>query len=95
MAMFVGTEESFKPQAASSKPEPTIVRRVLFLPEAASRKPPAASLLDVAGRKVIPLRPGANDVSRLAPGVYFVRSGPSAASRQSSAASIRKVIVTR
>jgi len=30
-------------------------------------------LLDISGRKVMELRPGANDVRRLAPGVYFVR----------------------
>jgi hypothetical protein len=30
-------------------------------------------LLDAAGRKVMGLHAGANDVSRLAPGVYFVR----------------------
>jgi hypothetical protein len=39
------------------------------------------------------LRLGANDVRALAPGVYFVRSGPSAVSREPSA--ITKVVVTR
>jgi hypothetical protein len=29
-------------------------------------------LLDISGRKVLDLRPGANNVGRLAPGVYFV-----------------------
>jgi hypothetical protein len=29
-------------------------------------------LLDVCGRKVMNLRPGANDISRVAPGVYFM-----------------------
>jgi hypothetical protein len=33
-----------------------------------------AALLDAAGRKVMDLAPGDNDVSRLAPGVYFVRN---------------------
>jgi hypothetical protein len=32
-------------------------------------------LLDACGRKVMALVPGPNDVSRLAPGVYFVQSG--------------------
>jgi hypothetical protein len=32
-------------------------------------------LLDAAGRRVLALQPGANDVSQLAPGVYFVRAG--------------------
>jgi hypothetical protein len=31
-------------------------------------------LLDITGRKVMELQPGDNDVSRLAPGVYFVRT---------------------
>jgi len=31
-----------------------------------------AVLLDVSGRKAMELQPGPNDVSRLAPGVYFV-----------------------
>ncbi len=51
----------------------TIVRGVLFLPAATNPKLQAASLLDISGRKVMNLRHGANDVSRLSPGVYFVR----------------------
>jgi len=75
-------------------PGSTIVRGVLELPVAASRKPQAASwLLDISGRKVLELHPGPNDVSRLAPGVYFVRSGPSAASRGPSA--VHRVAIAR
>jgi len=44
-----------------------------------------AELLDISGRSVMPLESGANDVSRLAPGVYFVHSPVSAA--------IRKIVV--
>jgi hypothetical protein len=51
-----------------------IVRGVLFLQGAQSHTPQASSLLDVSGRKVLDLRAGANDVSHLAPGVYFVRT---------------------
>ncbi|MBN2465581.1 hypothetical protein JXD38_08175 [candidate division WOR-3 bacterium] len=47
----------------------TIVRGVLLLPQLLS---PHSSLLSIDGRKVLNLAPGANDVSRLAPGVYFV-----------------------
>jgi hypothetical protein len=36
--------------------------------------PTPAALLDATGRKVLDLEPGTNDVSRLAPGVYFVQS---------------------
>jgi hypothetical protein len=49
-------------------------------------------LLDISGRAVTDLHPGANDVRALAPGIYFVRD---AVSGERSAASVRKVIVTR
>lgn len=45
----------------------TVVRGSLHLPLSASR-----FLLTAAGRRVMELVPGANDVSHLAPGVYFV-----------------------
>jgi len=48
-------------------------------------------LLDIGGRKVMDLAPGANDVSRLAPGVYFVR----AASRGPAAVGCQKVVLTK
>ena len=66
--------------------EATIVRGVLFLGagQASGHDPNSPSgigscpckpvLLDISGRKVLDLVPGANDVSALAPGVYFVRS---------------------
>jgi hypothetical protein len=72
----------------------TIIRDVLLLPEAASRLPQAASwLLDVSGRKVLALHPGANDVRALAPGVYFIREETQAASLNPRA--VLKVILTR
>jgi len=52
-----------------------------------------AALLDVSGRGVLDLHPGANDVRALppalAPGVYFVRMA------QAQAQALRKVVVTR
>jgi hypothetical protein len=48
-----------------------------------------AELLDISGRKVLDMRLGANDVSRLAPGVYFVREA------QAKAQAIRKVVIAR
>jgi hypothetical protein len=92
-------EESPQPQAASSKPMPTIVRGVLFLPRdltalsGNSDRVPRPELLDVGGRKVLDLHPGANDVRALAPGVYFVREG--AGARGEGLGKTRKVIVTR
>ena len=59
----------------------TVVRGVLFLPRdglgTRSGLPDnpvmsRAALLDISGRKVLDLLPGANDVRALAPGVYFV-----------------------
>jgi YVTN family beta-propeller protein len=80
---------------------PTIVRGVLELP-GGSDFPVAKSrgsetsptfLLDISGRKVQDLKPGPNDVSRLASGVYFVRSEPSAVSREPS--TVHKVVLAR
>ena len=86
-----GVEESPKPQATSPKLGPTIACGVLYLPEAASRKPQAASLMDATGRKVMDLHAGANDVRALAPGVYFVCE----AQAQAQAQAVRRVVITR
>jgi hypothetical protein len=52
---------------------PTLVRGVLHLPSSPNPSIPSA-LLDASGRKALDLRPGGNDISHLAPGVYFVRT---------------------
>jgi YVTN family beta-propeller protein len=89
-----GIEESPKPHGASSKLTATIVRGVLFLPAATGPGPRASSiLLDITGRNVMELRPGPNDVGRLAPGVYFVYEVPQAASLKLQA--VRKVVIQR
>jgi YVTN family beta-propeller protein len=49
-------------------------------------------LCNVCGRLVCGLRPGPNDVSRLAPGVYFIRQA-SGVERQAS--SVTKVVIAR
>ena len=63
-----------------------VVRGLLAIPQSAFRNPHSAVvLLDVTGRKALDLHPGANDVSRLVPGVYFVRmaeGGPRPATRK-------------
>jgi len=72
--LLVGIEESFQPQAASYKSVPTVVRdMLLFEPANGKGRIATGELLDISGRKVLDLRPGANDVRELAPGVYFVR----------------------
>jgi hypothetical protein len=45
------------------------VRNALYWPNKEK-----ADLLDISGRKVAELKPGINDLSRIAPSVYFVRS---------------------
>ena len=60
----------------------TLLRRTLFLQETQSPEPRPASLIDVGGRKIMDLKAGANDVSNLAPGVYFIRSSRSAPARK-------------
>ncbi len=50
-------------------------------------------LLDIAGREVLDLRPGRNDLRTLPPGVYFVRSAPLASGR--GPANATKVVIAR
>jgi len=52
----------------------TVVRGVLELGSRLTANGLRPELLDAAGRRVMELAPGANDVSHLAPGVYFVRA---------------------
>jgi hypothetical protein len=65
-------EERHTPSASRVTPHATVVRGVLHLP-VSSLVIRNSSLLDAAGRRVLDLRPGPNDVSSLRPGVYFVR----------------------
>ena len=72
---------------------PTVVRGVLYMPQASSvMRGASCVLLDISGRKVLDLKPGANDVRALAPGVYFVRQ---ASGVERDASSVTKVVVTR
>jgi YVTN family beta-propeller protein len=86
-----GVEENLKPQATGLKPTPTIIRGVLFLPPAPLSPP--SSLLSADGRKVLDLRPGANDVSHISPGVYFIREG--LGTRGEGLGKTQKVVLTR
>jgi hypothetical protein len=65
------------PRAAiSMKPAVTVVRGVLEIGAqlTAHGSRPGIGLYDANGRKVLDLHAGPNDVSRLAPGIYFIRS---------------------
>ena len=82
----IGIAETIDDERATMTAGPTIVRGVLFWSEAQGEGREAKGVLsDALGRRVLDLVPGANDVSRLAPGVYIVRS----------AAGVGKIIVTR
>jgi hypothetical protein len=85
-----GLQEAMDGERGTAKPGPTIVRGVLVLGAVGRRQNAGdrAILLDAAGRKVMDLQSGANDVSGLAPGVYFctLDDGP--------AKTVRKVVLT-
>jgi YVTN family beta-propeller protein len=95
-SMPAAMHESPKPQAPSHKLGATVIRDLLYLP---SPYPlPAGEvtgvrersvLLDATGRRVMVLQPGANDVSRLTSGVYFVREVPGLAG------AVRRIVITR
>ena len=67
---------------------PTVVRRGTPM-----RVTSACALWDATGRRAAVLLLGPNDISHLAPGVYFVREEPQAPSRKPQA--VRKIVVTR
>jgi len=84
-------EERPSAELRTAEPISTVVRGVLVLGAVGSRQHSAykAELLDVGGRRVLNLKPGANDVRALVPGVYFVREA------QAQAQAVRKVVITR
>lgn len=85
----IAVEENPQQPAVGIAPIATFARGVLFLPGAAG-----ACLSDISGRKAMELRPGANDVRHLAPGVYFLLRERSASSEEYSG-SVQKVVITR
>jgi DNA-binding beta-propeller fold protein YncE len=68
----------------------TIVRGALMYQPTASSSQPTAELMDIAGRKVMDLKPGPNDIRHVAPGVYFVRSADSG-----GRASVSRIVIAR
>ncbi|MBM3323321.1 hypothetical protein FJY69_07580, partial [candidate division WOR-3 bacterium] len=92
-------ERRSTPDASRITPGATIVRGVVVLPRDMTELPGNSdrvqrpALLDISGRVVLTLSPGPNDVSRLAPGVYFVHTQPSAVSRMPYA--VTKVVIAQ
>ena len=86
-----------RPTGAAVANAATVVRGVLFIPGDRGRETgDRTELLDVSGRKVLDLHAGANDVSGLAPGVYFCRpTAGSASPAEPSAASLKPHAVRR
>ncbi|MBM3313784.1 hypothetical protein FJY70_04230, partial [candidate division WOR-3 bacterium] len=68
-----GVQEMMNDERGTMNVGATIIRGVVNL-EAYSRQHTAygAELMDISGRRALDLKPGANDVSRLGSGVYFV-----------------------
>jgi len=69
----------------------TVVRGVLKTEHSRQNTGNRAESLDAAGRRVMVLASGDNDVTSLAPGVYFVHE----AQAQAQAQAVRKVIIAR
>jgi len=67
-----GVAEGPLTPAARPEARPTVVRGVLYLTSAFCNLTSDFVLLDASGRKAMELTAGPNDVSSLAPGVYFV-----------------------
>jgi hypothetical protein len=74
------TAAQFGVAAAPGRTSGSLVRGRLF-----STAKPGSVLMNAAGRKVLDLHPGMNDVGSLPSGIYFVRE-------QSA---VRKVVITR
>ena len=85
-----GVAEMTKSELRMTNSGATIVRGALHLP--VSPFTIHSSLFDMTGCQVMALHPGPNDVSGLAPYVYFVRS---ASDGSHEASSVAKVVVTR
>jgi YVTN family beta-propeller protein len=82
-----GVAETMNDERGTVNTSPTIVRGVLMVGDSSQNTVHRAELFDIQGRKVLGLRPGANDVSRLAPGVYFAR--------EAQAQAFRRVVITK
>ncbi|MBM3313676.1 hypothetical protein FJY70_03675 [candidate division WOR-3 bacterium] len=86
----IGIQEMPSGEVQRSNRVATVSRNVLYLPQSTSSSP--SCLLDVSGRKVLDLHPGANDLRRLSPGVYFVREQPAVGDER---ATVIKIAIAR
>ncbi len=86
-SMVVGLAD-LKPRLRFPEALPTVISRDVPL-----RITAVAMLYDPSGRRVAVLWHGLNDISRVAPGVYFMREVPAQAQAQAQA--VRKVVITR
>jgi len=86
----LGVGEAGAPNVNRPVPGATIVRGEVWIEDRVPETGYRAELLDISGRKVMALVPGANDVRHLAPGVYFVRQ---ASGVERDASSVRKVVI--
>lgn len=91
----VGLAEGCRKPRYHLMPEVTVVREALGLGYGARDEGSRADLLDAAGRKVLDLAPGPNDVRHLSPGVYFVHRASGVMRDASSVERMSKVVVTR
>jgi hypothetical protein len=88
------SEERQEPTGHSPQLSATLVRGVLWQKAYGTRQTAyRAELLDATGRTVLEVKAGPNDVSGLAPGIYFVRTQDT--EHRTQGAVVRKVIVTR
>jgi hypothetical protein len=69
-----GVEETPNAGVRTANRGASIVRGSLSLPRMTNAQFPM-TMLDISGRRVMDLHPGANDVRHLSPGIHFVRFG--------------------
>ncbi|MEO0019151.1 MAG: hypothetical protein ABIK47_00730 [candidate division WOR-3 bacterium] len=76
------------PKSEAQQITPTIVRNVLKLEPVFGLRS-SVLLLDITGRKVLDLKPGANDIRHLSPGVYFLMR------KKGTATESKKILIVR
>jgi hypothetical protein len=93
-------EEPGEPTAHGLQFTASIVSNVLFVPANGEGRMASGELLDATGHAVLALKSGTNDVSRLAPGVYFVvfphpNPLPQGARERNERSAVRKMVIAR